>query len=156
MNWCTHISSWPSLHSTSPHLRTLHILATDYFTSLYFWMIFATHSLRLIYHLPNPFPKITWFTGESRKHLQVIGCRAGLSYLQRNIFHGVPLRWPRDTLYPQKLALYLPASGGRSVGIIRLRTKATEFRFSFFSFYLLLSSPNFPIMIDPAQITRSL
>jgi hypothetical protein len=42
---------------------------------------------------------------------------------------GNPLRWPRDTLYPQKLALTSPTSGGRSVGIVRLRTKATEFSF---------------------------
>jgi hypothetical protein len=40
---------------------------------------------------------------------------------------GDPLRWPRDTLYPQKLALTSPTSGGRSVGIFRLRTEATEF-----------------------------
>jgi hypothetical protein len=38
-----------------------------------------------------------------------------------------PLRWPRDTLYPQKLALTSPTSGGRSVGIVRFRTKTTEF-----------------------------
>jgi hypothetical protein len=37
-----------------------------------------------------------------------------------------PLRWPRDTLYPQKLALTSPTSDGRSVDIVRLRTKATE------------------------------
>jgi len=30
-------------------------------------------------------------------------------------------------LYPQKLALTSPTSGGRSVGIVRVRTKATEF-----------------------------
>jgi hypothetical protein len=36
---------------------------------------------------------------------------------------GDPLRWPRDTLYPLKLALTSPTSGGRSVGIVRLRTK---------------------------------
>jgi hypothetical protein len=35
-------------------------------------------------------------------------------------------RWPRRALYPQKLALTSPTSGGRSVGIVRLRTKATE------------------------------
>jgi hypothetical protein len=29
---------------------------------------------------------------------------------------GDPLRWPRDTLYPQKLALTSPTSGGRPVG----------------------------------------
>jgi hypothetical protein len=39
---------------------------------------------------------------------------------------GDPLRWPYDTLYPQKLALASPTSGGRSVGRVRLRTKATE------------------------------
>jgi hypothetical protein len=36
---------------------------------------------------------------------------------------GDPLRWPRGTLYPQKLAVTSPTSGGRSVGIVRLRTK---------------------------------
>jgi len=30
-------------------------------------------------------------------------------------------------LYPKKLALTSPTGGGRSVGIVRLRTKATEF-----------------------------
>jgi hypothetical protein len=39
---------------------------------------------------------------------------------------GDPLRWPRDTLYPQKLTLTSPTSGGRSVGIVRLRTKTTD------------------------------
>jgi hypothetical protein len=34
--------------------------------------------------------------------------------------------WLRGTLYPQKLALTSPTSGGRSIGIVRLRTKATE------------------------------
>jgi hypothetical protein len=40
-----------------------------------------------------------------------------------------PLSWPRDTLYPQKLILTSPTSGGLSVGIVRLRTKTTEFSF---------------------------
>jgi hypothetical protein len=39
---------------------------------------------------------------------------------------GDPLLWPRDTLYPQKLALTSPICSGRSVGIVCLRTKATE------------------------------
>jgi hypothetical protein len=38
---------------------------------------------------------------------------------------GDPLRWPRDTLYPLKLALPSKTSGGRSLGIVRLRTKTT-------------------------------
>jgi hypothetical protein len=37
-----------------------------------------------------------------------------------------PSRWPRSTLYPQKLALTSPTSGGGSVGIVRSRTQATE------------------------------
>jgi hypothetical protein len=37
------------------------------------------------------------------------------------------LRWPRDTLYPLKLTLTSPTSGGRSVVIIRRWTKAPEF-----------------------------
>jgi hypothetical protein len=45
----------------------------------------------------------------------------------REYGRGDPLRWPRDTLYPQKLTLTSPTSGGRSVGIVRLRAKATEF-----------------------------
>jgi hypothetical protein len=45
----------------------------------------------------------------------------------REYGRGYPLRWRRDILYPQKLALTSPTSGGRSVGIVLLRTKATEF-----------------------------
>jgi hypothetical protein len=40
-----------------------------------------------------------------------------------------PSRWPRDTLYPQKLALTSPTSGGRWVGIVRSQTQATEVLF---------------------------
>jgi hypothetical protein len=57
--------------------------------------------------------------------------------LQSKLYHAVthpiytrigdPLLWPHDTLYPQKLALTSPTSGGRSVGIVHSRTKATEF-----------------------------
>jgi hypothetical protein len=42
------------------------------------------------------------------------------------------LRSPRNTLYPHKLALTSLTNGGRSVGIVRLRSKATEFSFFFF------------------------
>jgi hypothetical protein len=38
-----------------------------------------------------------------------------------------PSRWPRGTLYQQKLALTSPTSGCLSVGVVRLRTQATEF-----------------------------
>jgi hypothetical protein len=36
-------------------------------------------------------------------------------------------RWPRSTFYPQKSAQTLPTSGGRSVGIVRSLTQATEY-----------------------------
>ena len=43
-------------------------------------------------------------------------------------------------LYPQKLALTSPTGGGRSIGIVRVRTKATEFVFLFcFVLSLVLS-----------------
>jgi hypothetical protein len=38
-----------------------------------------------------------------------------------------PSRWPRSILYSQKLALSSSTSNGRLVGIVRLRTEATEF-----------------------------
>jgi hypothetical protein len=38
-----------------------------------------------------------------------------------------PSRRPRGTLHPQKYALISLTSGGRSVGIFRSRTQATEF-----------------------------
>jgi hypothetical protein len=47
---------------------------------------------------------------------------AALVYKTEINDRGNLLRWLRDTLYPQKLA-------GRSVGIVRSRTKVTEFSF---------------------------
>jgi len=38
------------------------------------------------------------------------------------------LRWPRDTPLSAKVGTS-PTGGGRSVGIVRVRTKATEFSF---------------------------
>jgi hypothetical protein len=43
-----------------------------------------------------------------------------------------PSRWPRGTLYPQKLAIASPTSGGRSIGIVRSRTQTMEFSFLVF------------------------
>jgi hypothetical protein len=51
---------------------------------------------------------------------------SGSGLENREYGRGHPLCWPRDTLYPQKLALTLPTCGGRSIGIARLRTKTTE------------------------------
>jgi hypothetical protein len=58
-----------------------------------------------------------------------VGC-SGLD--SREYGRRDPSRWPRGTLYPQKLALISPTSGGRSVGKVLSRTQATEFSFSCF------------------------
>jgi hypothetical protein len=64
----------------------------------------------------------------------------------RKYSRGDQLGWPRDTLYPQKLALTSPTSGGRSVGIVHLLTKATEFVFvlseNYYSLWLYYSGPH--------------
>jgi hypothetical protein len=52
---------------------------------------------------------------------------SGSGLASREYGRGNPLRRPRDSLCPQTLALTSPTSGGRSVGIVRSRTKATEF-----------------------------
>jgi hypothetical protein len=59
---------------------------------------------------------------------ELIGRKSNSSGLE-SLEYGCrnPSRWPRGTLYPQKLVLTSPTSGGRSVGIIRSRTEATEF-----------------------------
>jgi hypothetical protein len=58
-------------------------------------------------------------------------------YGRRNL-----LRWPRGTLYPRKVKLTSPTSGGRSVVIVRMRTQATEFVFSLVSHYITESWGN--------------
>jgi hypothetical protein len=59
---------------------------------------------------------------------ELLGRNSGSSDLEnREYSHVDPLRWPRDTLYPQKLALTSSTSGGRPVCIVRLLTMATEF-----------------------------
>jgi hypothetical protein len=59
---------------------------------------------------------------------ELLGRESSGSCLEnREYGSGDPSRWPRGTLYPQTLALTSPTSGGRSVGIVRSRTQATEF-----------------------------
>jgi hypothetical protein len=51
---------------------------------------------------------------------------SGSSLEIREYGRGDPSLRPRGILYPRKLALTSPTSGDRSVGIVLLRTKATE------------------------------
>jgi hypothetical protein len=52
---------------------------------------------------------------------------SGCSLENREYGGRDPSRWPRVTFYPQTLELTSPASAGRSVGIVRSPTEATEF-----------------------------
>jgi hypothetical protein len=64
---------------------------------------------------------------------ELLGSNSSGSGLEnREYGGGDPLRWPRNILYPRKLALTSPTSGSRSIGIVRWRTKATEFVFARF------------------------
>jgi hypothetical protein len=57
---------------------------------------------------------------------ELLGRKSSGSYLENREYGRRDLpRWPRDTFYPQNLALTSPTSGGLSVGIVRSRT-ATE------------------------------
>jgi hypothetical protein len=51
--------------------------------------------------------------------------------VSENVRRGSAALTTRHPLYPQQLALTSPTRGGRSVGIVRLRTQATVFSFSF-------------------------
>jgi hypothetical protein len=59
---------------------------------------------------------------------ELLGRKSSGSGLENQVYgRRDPSRWPRGKLYPQKLALTSPISGGNSVGIVRSRTQATEF-----------------------------
>jgi hypothetical protein len=59
---------------------------------------------------------------------ELVGIKSSGSGLEtREYGRRDPSRWPRDTLYPQKSALTSSTSSGRLIGIVRSRTKATEF-----------------------------
>jgi hypothetical protein len=65
---------------------------------------------------------------------ELLGIKSSDSGLENREYGRRDLsRRPRNTLYPQKLVLTSLTSGGRSVGIVRSRTKATELLFSYYS-----------------------
>jgi hypothetical protein len=57
---------------------------------------------------------------------------SGAGLENREYGRGDPLRWPRDTLYPQKLALTSPICGGRSVWYSSL----ADLDYGFFVYFL--------------------
>jgi hypothetical protein len=58
-------------------------------------------------------------------------CRKNSGFGLENRDFGLrdPSCWPRGTLYPLKLALTSPTSGGLALGIVRWRTQAPSFSF---------------------------
>jgi hypothetical protein len=59
---------------------------------------------------------------------QLLGRKSsGYGLESREYCRRDPSRWPRDTVYPQTLALTSLTSGGRLAGIGRSQTQATEF-----------------------------
>jgi hypothetical protein len=59
---------------------------------------------------------------------ELLGIKSSGSGLEtREYGRRDPSRLPRGTLYPQKLTITSPTSGGRSVGIVRSRTQTMEF-----------------------------
>jgi len=54
-------------------------------------------------------------------------------------------------LYPQKLALTSPTGGGRSVSIVRSRTKATEFRL-----LLLTATGLYPVAVVISHVNKNM
>jgi hypothetical protein len=60
---------------------------------------------------------------------------SGSSLENREYGRRDPSCWPHGTLYPQKLALASPTSGGRSVSIVRSRIQTTEITLVYSSLY---------------------
>jgi hypothetical protein len=79
---------------------------------------------------------LKWCVGQTRTYrLQAVTFQPSpFTVKTRNLnCSGNSLRSPRNTLYQQRLALTSPTSGGRSVGIVSLRTMAAEISFFFFT-----------------------
>jgi hypothetical protein len=84
--------------------------------------------------------KISWVVGLERRPFSLVNTNeellerksGGFCIESQGYSRGNPSRWPRGTLYPQKLALTSLTCGGRSVGIARSRTQATEFSLGLF------------------------
>jgi hypothetical protein len=78
-------------------------------------------------HRPGTTPQKHYLYGSAKYYHYCYCYGSGLE--RREYGLRDPPRLPRGTLYPQTLALTSPTSGGRSVGIVRSRTHATEFGF---------------------------
>jgi hypothetical protein len=125
------------LHSTSVFMMWHFIKLKDNF--IFFALCPVT------FYFPVPFLLILHFVSYSHFSFSILFLflisPTSYFYFAFSFLIIHPLRCPCDTLYPQKLALTSPASGGRSVGIVHLWTKATKLIFLFIPHYSLSSWP---------------
>jgi hypothetical protein len=105
--------------------------------SVVYWSEFLATDLEVRVRLPTLPDFLTIIVGLERGPLSLVSTTEELlgrktsdsGHEIREYGRRHPSRWPRDILYPQKLALTLPTSGGRSDCIVHSRTKATDFSF---------------------------
>jgi hypothetical protein len=80
------------------------------------------------YSLGNPLVNLPYpISDVSRRDQNRQGYHSKYWLESREYSRRDPSRWQRGTLYPQKLALTSPTSGGCLVSLVRLRTQAMEF-----------------------------
>jgi hypothetical protein len=109
---------------------------------------------------PGSIPGTTRFSGGKKKK-PVVGTTeellksSGSCLENREYGRRDPPRWPRGTLYPQKLALTSPTSGGLSVGIVRSRTQTMDFFYhNFICLKHYVSETGFclHLQVEPTQV----
>jgi hypothetical protein len=112
-----HIFSSPPCSRPDSLWGSSSLLSTEYRG---YWV---RYPMRWFLNLPNPSALSLVSTTE-----KLLGRNSsGFGQESREYGRGDPSRWPRGTFYAQKLVLTSPTSGGRSVGIVRSWTQATEF-----------------------------
>jgi hypothetical protein len=81
-----------------------------------------------LYSLLSPPSTSSYVLGQrmTKRGIGVLICRHMSGLENRDYGRRGPAALTMRPLYPQKLALTSPTSGGRSVSIVRSRTKATE------------------------------
>jgi hypothetical protein len=152
--FCTwHESLWPLLSRSEQFARYFCLPSRI----PYSWLCIITGACALQSIQPNTFICYSFNHRLCGLVVRVLGYRSGVVGLERGSLSLVsttdellerknsgsglesreygcrdPSRWSRSTIYPQKLTLTSLTSGGRSVGIVRSRTLATEFSLFFF------------------------
>jgi hypothetical protein len=119
-------STWTSIYSTALSCA-LYCLCSFVCCVLFERGVLCVFFMLRLIAVPLPPGKYPFAVNLSNSNYLLFGLESR-EYCRRD-----PARWPRSTLFPQKLELTSQTSGGLSVCIVRSWTQATEF----FSFFLL-------------------